>query len=514
MKRTRDLRSTRRQFVAGASAGAVVLLTPRLARALPGLAGRNAADPLRPQFHLLPAAHWMNDPNAPIFWKGSYHLFFQYNPAASVWGPMHWDHAVSPDMVHWRHLPVALAPTPGSPDADGCFSGSAIADGGRAVVFYTGVVHASFADATLRDGNNNYRETQCMAVSSSPDLTVWKKDPTPVIPHPPEGMMVTGFRDPSVWREGDGWYMIVGSGVAGVGGCILLYRSRDLKDWEYLHPLASGKKNDSKAVNPVDTGEMWECPDLFPLGGKHVLIYSTEGKVLWQSGVLDKATMLFHAEQNGILDHGAFYAPKTQADAHGNRILWGWIPERRPEAEYRLAGWAGMMSLPRTLGLDDSGRLTIVPSAPVAALRRLLPAMQARQLVLRSANGELLLNAEELTGPLDVTLTLLRNGEPDGAPVLNLRYEPGTTGKPRVLSLDGVAMPLHALDPRRLSVRMLVDGSVIETFINEAEAYTSRFYYPGSVCPDIAVRVTGGNQARQQITLWKMEPISRDRLSS
>ena len=74
---------------------------------------RLAADPLRPQFHLLPAKNWMNDPNGPIFWKGMYHMFFQYNPNAAAWGDMHWAHAISRDMIHWKHLPVALAPTPG-----------------------------------------------------------------------------------------------------------------------------------------------------------------------------------------------------------------------------------------------------------------------------------------------------------------------------------------------------------------------------------------------------------------
>ena len=81
-----------------------------------------AEDPLRPQFHLLPRANWMNDPNGPIYWNGQYHMFYQFNPDGAYWGNMHWGHAVSPDMVHWRHLAVALAPTPGSPDADGCFT--------------------------------------------------------------------------------------------------------------------------------------------------------------------------------------------------------------------------------------------------------------------------------------------------------------------------------------------------------------------------------------------------------
>src|SRR5882762_8206315 len=98
-----------------------------------------AKDPRRPQFHLLPARNWMNDPNGPIFWKGQYHMFFQYNPNAAVWGDMHWAHAVSEDMIHWRHLPIALAPTPGWDDADGCFTGSAVDDHGTATILYTGV---------------------------------------------------------------------------------------------------------------------------------------------------------------------------------------------------------------------------------------------------------------------------------------------------------------------------------------------------------------------------------------
>ncbi len=98
---------------------------------------------------------------------------------------------------------------------------------------------------------------------------------------------------------------------------------------------------------------MWECPDFFPLEGKHVLIHSTEGKTMWQIGTLDRDAMLFHAESEGLLDHGAYYAPKTQLDAHGNRILWGWIQETRPQAEYSAAGWAGMMSLPRRLSIAN-----------------------------------------------------------------------------------------------------------------------------------------------------------------
>ena len=116
--------------------------------------------------------------------------------------------------------------------------------------------------------------------------------------------------------------------------------------------MAQGKPNGKQGTDPVDSGEMWECPDFFPLDGKHVLIHSTERRTLWQIGTLDTATMLFHAESEGLLDHGAYYAPKSQLDAQGNRILWGWITDTRPQVEYAAAGWSGMMSLPRRLSID------------------------------------------------------------------------------------------------------------------------------------------------------------------
>src|SRR5664279_4231135 len=179
-----------------------------------------AADPLRPQFHLLPTRNWMNDPNGPIYWKGQYHMFFQYNPNAAVWGDMHWDHAISPDMVRWKHLPVALAPTPGGADKDGCFTGSMVDDKGVPTILYTGV----------------NPEVQCLATSRDPLLRSWDKVAKAVIPTPPTGMQVVGFRDPCPWREGDWWYMGIGSGIKKKGGMVLLYRSKDLRDWEYLHP--------------------------------------------------------------------------------------------------------------------------------------------------------------------------------------------------------------------------------------------------------------------------------------
>src|SRR5215471_10017504 len=117
-----------------------------------GLHSKLASDPLRPQYHLLPAHNWMNDPNGPIFYRGRYHMFHQYNPKAATWGNMTWAHATSPDMLHWQHEPIALSPSPDGPDRDGVFSGSAVLDNGKPTVIYTAVAPPpSDADATLRD---------------------------------------------------------------------------------------------------------------------------------------------------------------------------------------------------------------------------------------------------------------------------------------------------------------------------------------------------------------------------
>ena len=201
---------TRRTILGSLALTAGAALTRKLpAHALDLTDAQIARDPMRPQYHLLPARGWMNDPCGPIYWRGRYHMFHQYNPHAAVWGDMHWAHATSPDMVRWRREPIALAPTPGGPDQDGCFTGTAVVADGKPTFLYTGVQKVPPDQATLRDGNSNLRETQCLAVAEDDALLHWRKLPQPVIAAPPAGMRVTGFRDPSPWRdEKDGkWYM-------------------------------------------------------------------------------------------------------------------------------------------------------------------------------------------------------------------------------------------------------------------------------------------------------------------
>jgi beta-fructofuranosidase len=492
--------STRRRFLGGSAAvvaGAFVAKS-LLAVAEGPTGSALARDPMRPQFHLLPAKNWMNDPNGPVFHNGEYHMFFQYNPLAATWGDMSWNHAVSKDMIHWRLFPVAMTPTVGGYDSYGVFSGSALVSGKRVYQIYTGTKRGPKELATIGGDPNDVQEMQCLAWSDDARLIHWTKAEKPIIPMPPEGMKITGFRDPSAWKQGDWYYMTVGAGEAKVGGCVLLYRSKAIDHgWEYAHKLTSGAWNGKPTQNPCDDGEMWECPDFFALDGGHVLIYSTLGKVFWQSGKLDAEAMVFHPEKTGLLDLDAFYAPKTQLDANGRRILWGWIPERRSEDAMRAAGWSGMMSLPRVLNLDRDGTLRITSARETKVLRGKALAQEESfagvRKILRAARGEVM-----CTGAKAFEFQMS-----DGATeLMRAKYSPETHS----FVVDGKEIKLEAGDVP--TVHAYVDGSVIEAIFGERIGYTKRFYYSGGA-PDVAVTVNGGS-----LEAWEMMAISGDRLTT
>ena len=522
---------SRRSFLELSAAAALAPLSARLSLAGAGqataaLCRKLASDPLRPQYHLLPAHNWMNDPNGPIFFRGRYHMFHQYNPQAAVWGNMNWAHATSPDMIVWQLEPIALSPTPGGPDRDGVFSGSAVLDHNKPAMIYTGVAPpTNDADATLRDGVHTWRETQCLAMAEDDDLRIWKKLPEPVIAAPPAGLVVTGFRDPYVWREGDSWMLILGSGFRGKGGAILLYSSPDLRRWTYLHPLVEGALSDNKNVNPVDTGEMWECPDFFPLGGKHVLLISTMGKVRWKVGTY--ANQRFTPEKEGVVDWGSYYAAKTMLDRDGTRILWGWITETRPDAALIAAGWAGVMSLPRVLSLNAQNELQTEvapvarklrgahtgfnPGSTPAARQKVPDNLRIRDL---AADLGLELRLHDLAAELAIELRLktgeftLRLQSEDGADFATISCVPQAGG--RQLRVNTIAAPLPGPAGSPVSIHMFLDGSVLEVFANGTTALTARIYQ----IPSGPLRLKlEGDVELASCDAWQMKPISKDRLT-
>jgi beta-fructofuranosidase len=514
------MKFSRRAFFRISGAAAVAPLLPGLATGKDSTATafchKLRSDVMRPQFHLLPASNWMNDPNGPIFFHGRYHMFHQYNPQEAVWGNMNWAHATSPDMVHWEHAPIALSPTPGGFDQYGVFSGSAVLDGqGRLAMIYTGVMPpASKAEITLSDGTHNWREVQCMAFSEDSELRVWRKLPEPVISAPPAGMAVSGFRDPFVWREDDSWMLGLGSGFRDKGGAILLYRSPDLRHWTYLHPLVEGPGNGRKSVNAVDTGEMWECPDFFPLGDKHVLLISTMGKVLWKVGTYKDQR--FSPEREGVVDWGAYYAAKTMLDRDGNRILWGWIPETRPELEYRAAGWAGVMALPRMVTLNAKQELQMGVAPTVQTLRGAHHYVSSQTDAATRRRTLDNLRIHDLAAELNLQGRL----KLDRGFALNLQTETGKIFATIRCSAKSGGRELHVNnlkaafpgDPELpVHLQIFLDGSVMEVFANGATVITARVYQiPSS---PLCLRLEGEAEL-MDLQVWQVHPISKDRLTS
>lgn len=469
---------------------------------------RFADDPHRATYHFQPPAHWMNDPNGLIQWQGAYHLFYQYNPKGAWHERVHWGHAVSQDLVHWQDLPVALTPTEGGIDDGGCWSGCAVDQGDHVRLFYTGV----------------RPQVVCTATSDQPDLRAWEKDPTPLIDAPPPGIhpgTPADFRDPYVWREDDGWYMVIGAREEGVGGLALLYRSDDLKTWDYLHPLLAG---DATVVEPFWPGTMWECPNFFYLDSTPVLMVSVQDKgkgelcyPVYYAGELQDGRLV--PAQQGKIDHGgAFYAPLTMKDDQGRMLMWGWLQEDRSREAQRAAGWSGIMSLPRELFLHEDGDVGQRPLPELEILRGehwgrsdlILAPDQPNPLATVSGRALELRLICNPSAEDSLSLDLLASS--DGSEHTQIHYEAATgilTLNRSRSSLDANVGkdPMAALIPlvdERLVLHIFVDGSSIEIFANERICFASRVY---TTDPQSKGLRLGGSGVIQQIDIWKMQPI-------
>ena len=453
-----------------------------------------ADDHHRPDYHFAPPANWLNDPNGLIHHDGTYHLYYQYNPGGPTHGTIHWGHATSEDLVHWEDQPVALAPDPDGPDRDGCWSGCAIDDDGTPTLLYT--------------GGRDRRQLPCLATAAADDLTAWRKhDGNPVIETVPDDLEILGtehweaeFRDHCVWREGETWYHLIGSGVTDVGGTALLYRGDSLDDWEYVGPLLTGDWEGA--------GTVWECPELLDFGEKQLLHVSNYAEVQYFVGEADLSTPRFEVESQARLDYGDFYAPQSMTDDTGRQLMWAWVPEARGVDPQWEAGWSGLMTLPRVVDLDDEGTLRQRPAPELESLRgepvsetRELRSGARRTLPLSGNAYELDLTLDRDAGatfelvlfesPARTERTVVRwvgdelvvdrsrsshgHGAEEGEQRLPLAPAEGEgEGEP----IDGHA---HVADGGHagrdeLSLRAFVDGSVVELFANDSRCLTSRVY--------------------------------------
>ncbi|MGO2100719.1 glycoside hydrolase family 32 protein [Vagococcus salmoninarum] len=439
----------------------------------------------KPQYHLSTPIGWMNDPNGFVYYQGEYHLFYQHYPYDSVWGPMHWGHAKSKDLVTWEDLPVALEPTE-EYESEGCFSGSAIEKDGKLYLLYTGHVE--------RDGVR--RETQCLAYSED-GVHFEKYSGNPVISEEHiQGVADIGdFRDPKVFEKNGMYYCVIASKTPDERGRILLFKSSDLFEWEFVSILLEGTK---------EQGIMWECPDLFELDGQDVLImspieipkdgyqYDNTSSTVAFIGKVDWETGKFETENYHEIDFGLdFYAPQTCVDDQGRRIMVAWMQmwHRTMPTHDLKHGWVGSMSLPRELKVRNH----YLVQEPISFLtNRLEVEKDIKEVSLRE--DYYLVDGFVKSGKIDLVLELqadleIKLGGADE--YLSLFYdfkEETLVFDRRKSGFELVGAEKEPLNIRRvkcplvnqeLQLSLYSDISALEIFTSEGKTVTSTFYKKG-----------------------------------
>ncbi|MCZ2491305.1 glycoside hydrolase family 32 protein [Dellaglioa carnosa] len=427
----------------------------------------------RLNYHITAPAGWMNDPNGFCFYKGYYHIFYQHHPESVEWGPMHWGHSRSKDLVNWERLPIALFPGD-KEDKDGCFSGSAIVKDDRLYLIYTG--------HNLKDENDpdSYWQNQNLAFSDD-GINFQKYAGNPVISIPPADN-AADFRDPKIWYKNGKYYIVIGSKNEVGLGRVIMYSSENLEQWDYLGPIATAKSVDSE-------GFVWECPDLFEIEGQDVLIMSPQGikadelkyRNFFQTGYLigkfDEDTHTLSHGEFTELDFGHdFYATQSMLTPDGRRIAFGWMDMWESPMPEQQDGWAGALTFPRELKMK-AGKLLMTPVKEIEKLRKkvLLDVVNPEQNTISfkapTKSFEYLANFD---GKNDVVVKV-QDSERKLLLELNYRSE---TGKVTLQKYnDDLLRETNITVSGQMDIHLLMDNSSAELFVNNGEAcFSERIY--------------------------------------
>ena len=485
-----------------------------------------ASDRYRPAYHYLPPANWMNDPNGTIYWKGRYHLFYQYNPLGAYWHDPYWGHAVSDDLAYWTDLPPALAPEPGGADEEGCFSGPALVDReGVPTAIYYGNPHGV-----------------CIATSQDDMLVEWRKSPkNPVIPHPTHGEEYQVF-DPCAWLEGDVYYALTGGitprrtkGRPSDGKDIAyLFRSSDLEQWEYMHPFYEGGQF-------TEGGEDCAVPQFFPLGRKHVLLFASHSRGA-QCYIGTYCDHMFYPERHvrfgftGTGRVGTFCEALTLQDGTGRRILFGRLSEGRYDYVQRASGWAGVLALPMILRLSAEGDMLVEPAPDLQVLRGSHKRIDEVDLTgvssvrLSEIIGDRLEiravfewgEAEEFglsvrCSPDEEEQTLIRlntnpwrrDGPPSGLPsVRELILDVSrSSANPGVCNREAQQCLVDIEYGQPVELRVFLDRSVVEVFVGSRHYLAKRIYPLRPDSLGIRAFAKGGSAILRSLDLWEMKSV-------
>jgi sucrose-6-phosphate hydrolase SacC (GH32 family) len=482
-----------------------------------------AGDRHRPQYHAMPDFGWMNEPHAPLYHKGQYHLFFQKNPFGPFWHQIHWGHWVSPDMVRWRELPIALAPDDDTLAPDGIWSGSAAyRKDGTPVLFFTAGNDAA-----------QVRERTGLALPKDPgepDLLRWEKHPVPVTVQQPGAGRPGDFRDPFVFRDPDGdrWFQLVASRVPGRSGAALVYESTDLLDWRYRGPLFT--------IDPVKYpafDRTFELPVLLPIGKgrdgrmRHVFLADLKAQAYYWTGVFDSASARFvpDSEAPRVFDlgEGHFSGPSGFVDPKtGRTIVFSIAQGERTAQEEWASGWAHNAGLPIELKIGADGDLRLAPIAELASLRQelLLDLRDVRPAVAAAQLAQL--EGDQLEVDLELELApaagsggrrgLVVRKTPDNAEHTELVVDPARrrfeidrehTTLDQEARSRGVQGGDFDLGGENLRLRVFLDRSMVEAYVNERKSLTSRVFPARLDATGLALTAAPADRV-VRLKVWRM----------
>jgi beta-fructofuranosidase len=472
---------------------------------------RDTTSAWQPRYHVAAARNFLNDPVGLLQHNGIYHLFFQANPAAPVWGRPQWEHVTSPDLATWRREPTALTPEETGPDCDGCWSGCTRVVDGTPMIYYTGIV-----------GEGDQRvESVCRAFGSK-DLVTWTKDPAnPLIPGPPDGLGTGYHRDPWLWQDEHGWHLLLGSGTLGdhPQGMVLIYDSADATTWTYGGLFFTAPQD-----RPDDLGDHWECPQLVRCGDQWVLIFSIQkpnaerplSHVVYFIGNVTEGR--FNGRYGGRVDYGnVMYAPAVMVDQQGRNLLWGWAQEWLPLARQQELAIVGAVTLPRELHLVE-GALRSTPVPELQGLRREPPLTgwptvgEAQELHLGADTGRVLVGTD---AGAQWELEVIIGGASGRLRLGTALTEPADTALELVLDLDrrvlsatvggmpaGWSGTVDLPDAATLPViRIYRDGSLLE-ILCAGLTITTRWYAPTNAA--LLAETIDGDAEVADCRVWSM----------
>jgi sucrose-6-phosphate hydrolase SacC (GH32 family) len=473
---------------------------------------RFAGDFYRPEYHPIPDAAWTNETHGLVYHNDAYHIFYQHNPNGPFWAHINWGHMSSPDMVSWNdHKPV-LWPEPGY-DSFGIWSGDVIHnDEGTPVVMYTG------GDGEIY--------SMCLAEPLDDKLNEWKKyEGNPVVSGVPESFARKDMRDPYIWKEGDTYYMIIGFGLEKGdhrAGSLLFYKSDDLKDWTFIDTFYAGEPKMD------DSGVFWEMPVFWKFEDKYVLLVNkvphqgVPARALYWVGEFKNDRFIPDFQKpkplevvNGLL------SPSVAKDAQGRTTAIAIIPDEiSARGNYNL-GWAHLYSIPRIWKLSN-GQLHQYPHPNLKKLRdgyqqfqdlKLggnspdnLPRIEKRQVEIKA---RIIRKDAEKVG-------LFVGKSPNGKEYTEIAYDfnqqrfqvDRTHSSLNTNMHDDVKKGTYPLQGKTdtLDLHVFIDGSVVEVFLGDGAAFTTRMFPEQESSRLTEIFARGGEATIDHLEVWHLKP--------